>query len=229
MSAKPVSIAVQDEEYGTVTIPLRGVASVAPRIESTRTEADCTTRPMTVREARGLFARRHVIARRRAVMSAARVIESARQRQRDAALAALSAFLCPSQPVARFDGCVTRADQLERLYSEYRQARRESASLMQRKPHEGRPPMVGTAAGTAANAQEVRGSLRWTGTSRRLRDQLTRRDGSPFEGECISWNANHPSITPRVFAPVIERKTSRKPRVSTRKVTAGTVRKARAV
>ena len=225
MQAKPRTVTVEDAEYGTVTIPLRGVASVTPNPRETRTQAaDATTRPLLVSEARALFASYHRRNRRKAILSAARVRETRRRRHVESALSALSALLTPAEPVAKPETPKTKADALEALYASYRQRRRECASLMQRKPHDGRPPMVGTASGTAANAQETRGMPRWFGTPRAVRLTLTRDDGSPFVSECVTYNAKTPNLSPRVFTPAKPERTSRKPRVTKSKAKPKTTR-----
>ena len=153
------SIQVHDEEFGTVTVPLRGFASVKPdESRETGTEVvGVTTEPIRVNESRGLFAAMHAARRRRAVLAVARLHETRRRKALRAALPVSTGtavtFDRPTVP--------TRLEAMEALYRTYRQARRETAALMAYVPHDGRPPMVGTVSGTAANAQETRAAKRW--------------------------------------------------------------------
>ena len=79
-------------------------------------------------------------------------------------------------------GHLTMYDLLETLYLRYREELASIESAARREPHnDGRGT---TETQLLVNGTEVRGSVRWRATPRKVRNRLTRRDGSPFVTAC---------------------------------------------
>lgn len=125
----------------------------------------CSVQPIRVSEAPRLFESVYVARLRRA-------FTDAQCMQREAvkpALRALCGFLSRTDAKPKLTDSRTMGEALQALYSHYRQASREAASLMQRIPHDGRPPMALRVASTVA-AMEVRHSERWQSTPHSVSD-----------------------------------------------------------
>ena len=160
------------------------VATVAPDDRVT----PCSVRPFTVNESPALIESLYA-ARLRQAFTERQAIE---RQAVEPALVALTAILRPS--VARFDKTdyPTMAAALEGLYAQYRQRANEAAALMQRAPHDGRPPMAVRPPSTVA-AMQVRYSDRWQSTPHKVSDcyslhtvPMQRTDAVWITGE---WNA----------------------------------------
>ncbi len=178
-----------------------GRATVEPsaRVEHLQTS-------LMVSDLPSVFSDYHSRAKRLAVLQACKRAESIRRASVKRALSALCALLPPSQPTFVLSDHRTMADALEALYADYRQSARECASLMQRAPHDGRPPMAVKVASTVG-AMEVRQSERWTQSRVKSSDCRSLHTVPMHRGEAVNaeheWNAAvDRGIVPTVFASV---------------------------